>query len=327
MEASQLIKSSQILSNYQVLDLIGNGTYGDVVLAQNIKGNNDEQVAIKIIKNNKERKNQISSIQNERIILEKCKNLPFFVQSKEFVKDKNCSFFIMEYVQGGELYDIIQNRGYLSEDAARFYASQVLIALDYLHQNDIVYRDLKPENILLDENGYIKLTDFGLSEVEVVSPTLDKICGTPEYVSPEMLFESGYGKQVDHWALGVLIFEMITGHTPFEAKSQEELFEKIKFSQVTYPACISPQLKSLLEGLFMKNPSKRLGAKGIEQIKKHPWFIKTNWESLKKKLLKAPYKNLITKKIGRENNQSDSSDIFGNLTQDSSPTVSLDGSF
>lgn len=201
----------------------------------------------------------------------------------------------MEYCPGGELFNLLQKKKLFTEDQTRFYAAQIVLAIECIHKNDIIYRDLKPENVLIDKDGYIRIADFGLSRADVNNPKAAKsICGTPEYLAPEILFKSGHGKPVDWWALGAIIFEMLTGLPPFYTDKREELFERIKFKQLTYPQNLTKACTNLLNGLFQKNPEKRLGFNtDAEEIKKHPWFINVNWDVLVRKEYKPPYKPVI----------------------------------
>lgn len=141
-----------------------------------------------------------------------------------------------------------------------FYTSQIILALEHLHNNDIVYRDLKPENVLIDLQGYIRITDFGLSKMSVQNDNdAISMCGTPEYLAPEILLKQGYGKTVDWWCLGCIIIEMLTGNPPFNEQNRFDLFEKIKFSNVKIPIGISSELQDLIQRLFEKNPKNRIG--------------------------------------------------------------------
>ena len=149
--------------------------------------------------------------------------------------------------------------------------------------------------MLIDAEGYIRITDFGLSKLGTKGKDSQSVCGTPEYLAPEVLFKMGHGKQVDWWTLGAIIYEMLTGLPPFYTANREELFERIKFCSLKYPYSISPQVRSLLEGLFQKNPEKRLGS-GVDDaksIKEHPWFSNVNWTALINKEIKPPFVPLI----------------------------------
>lgn len=141
----------------------------------------------------------------------------------------------------------------------------------------MVLCSLKPENVLIDEVGYLRLTDFGLSKMKVQNNDAMSICGTPEYLAPEIILKEGHGKAVDWWCLGSIIFEMITGLPPFYSKNRNELFDKIKHSKPNIPGYVSQKLRNLLEGLFEKKAEARLGSKGAQDVKNHPWFEKINW--------------------------------------------------
>jgi serine/threonine protein kinase len=169
-----------------------------------------------------------------------------------------------------------------SESRSRFYAAQVILALEYLHQKSIAHRDLKPENLLVDSNGYIKLADFGFAK-SVESPTYT-MCGTPEYTAPEVIKRKGHGTAVDWWALGVLIFEMCCGYTPFEDPQRDriKMYEKIIRGTVKYPRTFSEPLQSLISHLLVVEPAGRggCGALGVQSITKHPFFSGTDWAAI-----------------------------------------------
>jgi serine/threonine protein kinase len=201
-------------------------------------------------------------------------------------------YFALEYCPGGELFNLLQKKRQFSEEHARFYVAQIILALEHLHKLDIIYRDLKPENVLIDEVGYIRLTDFGLSKRGIQgNKGANSVCGTPEYLAPEILFRTGHGKAVDWWTLGAILFEMLTGLPPFYTPNREELFEKIKFYALKYPNTLSPNARNLLEGLFKKDPEKRIGGGSGDatEIKEHPWFKDMDWDALIKKEIPAPF--------------------------------------
>jgi len=177
---------------------------------------------------------------------------------------------------------------------AQFYAAEVVLAFDYLHSLDIVYRDLKPENILLGKDGNIKITDFGFAKV--VPETTWTLCGTPDYLAPEIILSKGYGKAVDWYALGILIFEMLTGYPPFYNENHLKLYDNILATTPRFPASIDPIARDLIERLLEKNPSKRLGSLtgGVEDIKNHPWFKDVKWEMLLSLRIRPPYKPKVS---------------------------------
>eukprot|EP00825_Cyclidium_porcatum_P004679 TRINITY_DN12214_c0_g1_i2.p1 TRINITY_DN12214_c0_g1~~TRINITY_DN12214_c0_g1_i2.p1 ORF type:complete len:302 (-),score=55.45 TRINITY_DN12214_c0_g1_i2:17-922(-) len=165
----------------------------------------------------------------------------------------------------------------------------MVLALEYLHTKNIIYRDLKPENVLIDQNGYIRLTDFGLSKKNVIGDDALSVCGTPEYLAPEILLKQGHGKCVDWWTLGCIIYEMITGLPPYYSSNRQKLFENIKTQPITLTHNVSPALRSLFEGLFEKKVQQRLGFNGAADVKAHPWFEKVDWKSLLEKKIKPPF--------------------------------------
>lgn len=165
----------------------------------------------------------------------------------------------------------------------------MVLALEHLHKLGIVYRDLKPENVLIDREGYIRITDFGLSRVDMYDGDVAKtICGTPEYLAPEIIMKLGYGKAIDWWTLGSIIYEMLTGMPPFFCNQRTELFNRIKFSGPKYPSSLSDEQKDIIKALLRKDPIKRLGSNSVKEIKNHRWFRKINWDDLINKKYQAP---------------------------------------
>ena len=184
---------------------------------------------------------------------------------------------------------------------AKFFAAQILLALEYLHSKDILYRDLKPENVLIDADGYIRITDFGLAKTGVSENNAKTICGTPEYFPPEILMRKQYGKPMDWWTFGAILFEMVSGLPPFYSNDKKVSFEKILYTKLSYPNYFSQDLQSLLSGLFIKDPSKRLGSSGTVEIKNHPWFSNVNWTALLNKEFRAPFIPIIKSELDLNN--------------------------
>ncbi|XP_055388711.1 serine/threonine-protein kinase Sgk2-like [Condylostylus longicornis] len=283
--------------DFVLLKVIGKGSYGKVMM---VRYKQDGGVyAMKMLrKENIIKRNQVEHTKTERNVLESI-NHPFIVQLYFAFQTPKKLYFVMEYCPGGELFFHLSLAGRLSEGRARYYASEIVLALEHLHKLDIVYRDLKPENVLLDEEGHVRLTDFGLSKEGVQDNFSAKsLCGTPEYLAPEILNQTGHGKAVDWWSLGALIYEMLTGLPPFYTRDRELLFENIRSAELRYPSFISPVAKSLLIGLFQRDPNRRLGGgkRDAEEIKAHPFFATVDWQRVYYKLEPPPFRPTLVSK-------------------------------
>ena len=199
----------------------------------------------------------------------------------------------MEFMKGGELFQHLRSIKQFTEDQARFISACIILAIGHLHDNDYIYRDLKPENVLLDENGYCKLTDFGLSKLVNVNNLAKTFCGTPEYMPPEVIMDKGSNRPGDWWSLGVLVYEMIYGIPPFYSTNVQKMYKNtllnpLKFKKHTQ---CSEEAKDFIAGLLIKEPRKRLGSVAdISELMAHPWFKDFDWQALKEKRLESPYK-------------------------------------
>ena len=186
-----------------------------------------------------------------------------------------------------------------SEEVVRFYAAEVLLALEHLHSIGVIHRDLKPENILLDEEGHLALTDFGLAKENMESPESNTrtFCGTVEYMAPEMIQGQGYGRSADFWSLGVLVYDMLTGNPPFQHKNEQKLREKILKDKIKLPAFLTAEAHSIIKALLNRDPKKRLGSgpKGAAEIKQHPFFKSVRWDKLYNRESRPPYRPEIKK--------------------------------
>jgi len=221
-----------------------------------------------------------------------------------FLTSLKCSFqtgerlcFVMEYVNGGELFFHLSKDKTFSEDRTRFYGAEIISAIGYLHKNGIVYRDLKLENLLLDKDGHIKIADFGLCKEEITfGRTTKTFCGTPEYLAPEVLEDTDYGLAVDWWGVGVVMYEMMVGRLPFYNRDHDTLFELIVMQDVKFPNHLSPEAKDLLSGLLRKNPMERLGGgpDDVKEIMEHHFFRSINWNDLVLKKIPPPFKPQVT---------------------------------
>jgi len=214
-------------------------------------------------------------------------------------------YLVTDYMSGGELFWHLQKEGRFNEQRAKFYIAELILALEHLHKHDIVYRDLKPENILLDANGHIALCDFGLSKANLANDdTTNTFCGTTEYLAPEVLLdETGYTKMVDFWSLGVLVFEMCCGWSPFYAEDTQQMYKNIAFGKVRFPRdALSLEGRNFVKGLLNRNPKHRLGANGdAEELKRHAFFDDVDWVALGKKNLIPPFKPKLKSELDVSN--------------------------
>ncbi|KAJ2787792.1 cAMP-dependent protein kinase catalytic subunit [Coemansia interrupta] len=274
------------LDDFQLLHTLGTGTFGRVFLCQSKATR--RFFAMKVLRKSQVVKlKQVEHINNEKNILEVARH-PFIVRLECTMQNERNLYMLMEYIPGGELFSHLRRAGRFPDDVARFYAAEIVLALDYLHSMKIIWRDTKPENILLDERGHIKLTDFGFAKrVEERTWTL---CGTPEYLAPEIIQSKGHGKAVDWWALGILIFEMLAGYPPFYDDNPFGIYEKILGGKLVFPAFFSPAAKDLIRRLLTADVSKRLGnlqGEG-EDVKAHAWFSMIDWQVLVQKRIPPP---------------------------------------
>ncbi len=278
------------LADFELVDTLGTGTFGKVLLAK-LRGADprpqSSYYAVKILrKSDVMRLRQIEHTLLEREVLSHVAH-PFIVNLFATFQDAHCLYSMMEFVPGGEIFAHLRRAGRFSGDVTRFYASNIVLALEYLHRNDIVYRDLKPENLLLSSNGYVKLTDFGFAKQ--VQHRTYTLCGTPEYLAPEIIQTRGHDKACDFWSLGILIFEMLVGHPPFYAQTPIGVYEKVLkgLAALRFPSCVDPVAEHLLRGLLQTDPTRRLGnlVTGIHGLKAHPFFISTRWADVERCLV------------------------------------------
>lgn len=275
------------LTDYEVLHTLGRGSFGRVRLAR--KKADQSFYAMKVLKkamciNSK----QVDHVFSEFRILAQLQH-PFIVGSYGLAQDSRYLYLLLEYIRGGELFRYIRSRPPLDNSHARFYAGQVVLIFEYLHSLSVVYRDLKPENLLLAADGYLKLTDFGFAKL--IQGRTYTLCGTPEYLSPEVLLNKGHSKPADWWTFGILVYELLVGIDPFSADSPMEVYQNILHKKPRFPPYVDPAAKSLIRHLLVADLSKRYGClkNGVHDIKFHTWFSGFDWVQLVTKQLPAPY--------------------------------------
>ena len=236
-------------SNLTPIYSLGKGSFGEVFLVE--RNNDKKQFALKVLMKKKVfSQNLVRYAKTERNIL--ClSHHPFIVGLYSAFQTSNRLFLVMEYCPGGDLGKVLTRERRISEDKARIYAAEIILALEDLHKRDIIFRDLKPENVVIDADGHAKLTDFGLSKEGIMdNVSAESFCGSVAYLAPEMLKKSGHGKSIDWYLLGVLIFEMLTGKPPFYTNKRDLLFKAIATASPTFPATMSEEAKKLLIGVI-----------------------------------------------------------------------------
>ncbi|KAL8425233.1 hypothetical protein Efla_002398 [Eimeria flavescens] len=246
----------------------------------------------------------VDHILNERAILLRLEH-PLTVRCFGTFQDPRYLYLVMEFVQGGEFFTHLRKAKRFDSDTAKFYAAMIVDIFDYLHADNIIYRDLKPENMLLDRDGYVKLTDFGFAKV--VELRTDTLCGTPEYIAPEVLLNKGHGKPVDWWTLGILIYEMIVGYPPFLDDDPLGIYQKILSGKYVFPKFFDKDAKLLVRKLLQADLSKRWGnlKDGVQDIKGCRWFSTVDFAEIRAKKIPAQFKPTIKCKTGKVDIRSD----------------------
>eukprot|EP00043_Microstomoeca_roanoka_P030150 m.24917 g.24917 ORF g.24917 m.24917 type:complete len:465 (-) comp9772_c0_seq1:87-1481(-) len=278
------------MESFDMLKVLGKGSFGKVMLAK--LRSNGAIYAIKVLKKSMIlEKNELAHTFTENSVLAKCSH-PFLTSLHYSFQTPDLLCFVMEYVNGGELFFHLRKDKRFSEERTRVYIGEIVLALTYLHDQGIIYRDLKLENLLLDAEGHIKITDFGLCKEEITyGSTTRTFCGTPEYLAPEVILDSDYGLAVDWWGLGIVMYEMLSGRLPFNSQDYEELFELIITQEVAFPSVIQEPATDLIGKLLHKDPAQRLGggARDGREIQEHPWFAPLDFDKLYRREIPAPF--------------------------------------
>ncbi|KAG8508827.1 Ribosomal protein S6 kinase alpha-3, partial [Galemys pyrenaicus] len=294
-------------SQFELLKVLGQGSFGKVFLVKKISGSDARQLyAMKVLKKATLKVRDRVRTKMERDILVEV-NHPFIVKLHYAFQTEGKLYLILDFLRGGDLFTRLSKEVMFTEEDVKFYLAELALALDHLHSLGIIYRDLKPENILLDEEGHIKLTDFGLSKESIDhEKKAYSFCGTVEYMAPEVVNRRGHTQSADWWSFGVLMFEMLTGTLPFQGKDRKETMTMILKAKLGMPQFLSPEAQSLLRMLFKRNPANRLGINfnlfllyiiligagpdGVEEIKRHSFFSTIDWNKLYRREIHPPFK-------------------------------------
>ena len=283
------VKQKVSLDDFELIRVIGKGSFGKVTLVK--KKDNDKMFAMKVLsKPNIIKRNQIEHTKTERNVLASI-NHPFIVRLHYAFQTEQKLYFVLDYAAGGELFFHLSRMKKFPENLTRFYCAEMTLALDCLHSHNVVYRDLKPENVLLDGSGHIKLADFGLAKENVTEAAegAHSLCGTPEYLSPEVLDRQGHGTAVDWWNLGMVTYEMLTGLPPWYSNDREKLFDRLRHAPLKFPFYVNRPAALFIHALLNRNPKERLGAKGGFEVKNHNFFENIDWDALMRREMTPPF--------------------------------------
>ncbi|XP_004603531.1 ribosomal protein S6 kinase alpha-1 [Sorex araneus] len=283
-------------SQFELLKVLGQGSFGKVFLVRKVtRPDNGHLYAMKVLKKATLKVRDRVRTKMERDILADV-NHPFVVKLHYAFQTEGKLYLILDFLRGGDLFTRLSKEVMFTEEDVKFYLAELALGLDHLHSLGIIYRDLKPENILLDEEGHIKLTDFGLSKEAIDhEKKAYSFCGTVEYMAPEVVSRQGHTHSADWWSYGVLMFEMLTGSLPFQGKDRKETMTLILKAKLGMPQFLSTEAQSLLRALFKRNPANRLGSgpDGAEEIKRHVFYSTIDWNKLYRREIKPPFKPAV----------------------------------
>jgi Protein kinase domain/Protein kinase C terminal domain len=284
------------LDHFNFLAVLGKGNFGKVMLAET--KSSKKLYAIKVLKKEFIIENdEVESTKSEKrvFLIANKERHPFLLNLHACFQTETRVYFVMEYISGGDLMLHIQ-RGQFGLKRAQFYAAEVCLALKYFHENGVIYRDLKLDNILLTLDGHIKIGDYGLCKEEMwYGSTTSTFCGTPEFMAPEILLDKKYGRAVDWWAFGVLIYQMLLQQSPFRGEDEDEIYDAILADEPLYPIHMPRDSVSILQKLLTREPDARLGSgpTDAQEIMSHPFFKGVNWEDIYHKRVPAPFKPTV----------------------------------
>uniref|UniRef100_A0A6Q2X4U1 Protein kinase C n=1 Tax=Esox lucius TaxID=8010 RepID=A0A6Q2X4U1_ESOLU len=279
------------LDNFILHKMLGKGSFGKVFLAE-LKSSG-EFFAVKALKKDVVlMDDDVECTMVERRVLSLACDHPFLTHLHCTFQTRENLFFVMEYLNGGDLMFHIQNCQKFDVQRSTFYAAEIICGLQFLHSKGIVYRDLKLDNVLLDSEGHIKIADFGMCKENMLGDTrTSTFCGTPDYIAPEILLGQKYSSSVDWWSFGVLLYEMLIGQSPFHGHDEEELFQSIRTDDPCYPRWLAKDAQDILIKLFVREPERRLGMKG--NIRQHAFFNDTDWTALENREVEPPFRPTV----------------------------------
>ncbi|KAH6881759.1 serine/threonine-protein kinase YPK2/YKR2 [Alternaria rosae] len=288
--------SSKVLreEDFELIKTLGTGTFARVWLVR-LKdaqaGDENKVFALKILRKvDVIRLKQVEHVRNERNVLAKVAGHPFITTMVASFQSLDSLYMVLDYCPGGEVFSYLRRARRFNEPTSQFYAAEIVLILEFLHEREgVAYRDLKPENILIDAEGHLKLVDFGFAK-KVENRETYTLCGTPEYLAPEVIRNTGHGTAVDWWAFGILVYEFLVGQPPFWDQNPMKIYEQIVEGRVRFPSAMSPTARDLISGLCTVDTSKRLGnvAGGAQRVKQHEWFKNIDWQKLYNREVQGP---------------------------------------
>ncbi|KAJ1508488.1 hypothetical protein HMI54_008326 [Coelomomyces lativittatus] len=298
----EVVEGKKLSANsFDLLKVIGQGNFGRVLQVR--KKDTGRIYAMKMLsKKSIIARQEVAHALSERNVLAQARS-PFLVALKFSFQTSTKLYLILDYINGGELFYHLTNEQVFSEERAKFYISELILALECLHKHGVVYRDLKPENVLLDSNGHIALTDFGLCKENLHDSTTNTFCGTAEYLAPEVLLGLAYGRAVDWWSLGILFYEMIAGLPPFYSENTHLMYNKVLNEDAQFDERFSPLAIEFIQGLLQRDPKLRLGGgpSDAEELKNHPYLNHVDWDRLSKKEVSTPFKPRVDSEVDTSN--------------------------
>lgn len=288
--------SSKVLreEDFELIKTLGTGTFARVWLVrlQNARKEDENKVfALKILRKvDVIRLKQVEHVRNERNVLAKVAGHPFITTMVASFQSMDSLYMVLDYCPGGEVFSYLRRARRFNEPTSQFYAAEIVLILEFLHEREgVAYRDLKPENILIDAEGHLKLVDFGFAK-KVENRETYTLCGTPEYLAPEVIRNTGHGTAVDWWAFGILVYEFLVGQPPFWDQNPMKIYEQIVEGHVRFPSAMSSDARDLISGLCTVDTSKRLGniSGRAQRVKDHPWFKNIDWDKLYNREVNGP---------------------------------------